>query len=33
MINRRAYRVLGFFVRVNAAFFALVATVLFVYRS
>jgi hypothetical protein len=33
MMNRRAYRLLGFFVRVNATFFALIATVLFVYRS
>ncbi len=33
VINRKAYRLLGFFVRVNAAFFALIATVLFVYRS
>ena len=33
MINRRAYRLLGFFVHVNAAFLALIATVLIVYRS
>lgn len=33
VINRRAYRLLGFFVRVNAAFVALIATLVFVYRS
>ena len=33
MMNRKAYRLLGFFVRVNAAFFAVVAALLFVYRS
>jgi hypothetical protein len=33
VINRKAYRLLGFFMRVNAAFFALIAAVLFVYRS
>jgi transposase-like protein len=33
VLNHRAYRLLGFFVRVNAAFFALIAAVLFVYRS
>ncbi len=32
VINRRAYRLLGFFVRVNAAFVALIATLVFVYR-
>jgi hypothetical protein len=33
VINRRAYRLLGFFVHVNAAFVALIAALLFVYRS
>ena len=33
MMNHRAYRLLGFFVRVNAAFFAVIAAVLLVYRS
>jgi len=33
VINRKAYRLLGFFVRINATFLALIATVLFVYRS
>ena len=33
VVNRKAYRLLGFFVHINAAFFALIATVLFVYRS
>jgi len=33
MTNNKAYRLLGLFVRVNAAFFAVIATVLFAYRS
>jgi transposase-like protein len=33
VMNHRAYRLLGFFVRVNAAFFAVIAAVLLVYRS
>ena len=33
MMNHKAYRLLGLFVRVNAAFFAVIAALLFVYRS
>jgi len=33
MMNHRAYRLFGFFVRVNAAFFAVIAALVFVYRS
>jgi len=33
MMSHKAYRLLGFFVRVNAAFFAVAAAVVFVYRS
>ena len=31
-ISRRAYQLLGFLVQVNAAFFALIAALLFAYR-